>query len=138
MVEAEGEAWYDYDDSSAKKSVVPERRYAQNNDASGETYTFNPENGFNSVMSDPLSTFAADVDTASYANMRRFVNDGYGLYNFPKGSIRAEELINYFKYDYSAPKNGERFGVDAVVSECPWNKNNMLMILGVNTKNLKE
>ncbi len=138
MVEAEGEAWYDYDDSSAKKSVVPERRYAQNNDASGETYTFNPENGFNSVMSDPLSTFAADVDTASYANMRRFVNDGYGLYNFPKGSIRAEELINYFKYDYSAPKNGERFGVDAVVSECPWNKNNMLMILGVNTKDLKE
>ncbi|MBO4847504.1 MAG: VWA domain-containing protein [Lachnospiraceae bacterium] len=137
--EAEGEAWYDYDSSSAKKqSFVPERRYSLNNDASGETYTFNPESGFNSVMSDPLSTFAADVDTASYANMRRFVNEGYGLYNFPEGSIRAEELINYFKYDYSAPKNGERFGVDAVVSDCPWNKNNMLMILGVNTKDLKE
>ena len=63
---------------------------------------------------------------------------GRWVYNFPAGSIRAEELINYFKYDYDAPKNGDRFGVNATVSECPWNKNNMLMILGVNTKDLKE
>ena len=133
------EAWYDQDSSDKKQSLTSQaRRYTGYDNASGETYTYNPESGFNSVMSDPLSTFAADVDTASYSNMRRFVNDGYGLYNFPEGSIRAEELINYFKYDYSAPKKGERFGVDAVVSDCPWNRNNKLMILGINTKDLKE
>ena len=126
---AESEAWYDntYD---YKGYDIP--------DASGEDYTVNEENGFFNVMESPLSTFAADVDTASYSNMRRFVNEGYGLYDFPAGSIRAEELINYFKYDYAAPKNGDRFGVDAQVSDCPWNKNNKLMILGVNTKELKE
>ena len=126
---AESEAWYDntYD---YKGYDIP--------DTSGEDYTVNEENGFFNVMESPLSTFAADVDTASYSNMRRFVNEGYGLYDFPAGSIRAEELINYFKYDYAAPKNGDRFGVDAQVSDCPWNKNNKLMILGVNTKELKE
>ena len=126
---AESETWYDntYD---YKGYDIP--------DASGEDYTVNEENGFFNVMESPLSTFAADVDTASYSNMRRFVNEGYGLYDFPAGSIRAEELINYFKYDYAAPKNGDRFGVDAQVSDCPWNKNNKLMILGVNTKELKE
>ncbi len=126
---AESEAWYDntYD---YKGYDIP--------DASGEDYTVNEENGFFNVMESPLSTFAADVDTASYSNMRRFVNEGYGLYDFPAGSIRAEELINYFKYDYAAPQNGDRFGVDAQVSDCPWNKNNKLMILGVNTKELKE
>ncbi len=116
-------AWYDDDD-------LP--------DVSGEDYSFNPENGFDSVLASPLSTFAADVDTASYSNMRRFVNDGFGLYDFPEGSIRAEELINYFKYDYAEPEKGQRFGVDAQVSDCPWNRKNKLMILGVNTKELKE
>ena len=76
-------------------------------DVSGEDYSFNPENGFDSVLASPLSTFAADVDTASYSNMRRFVNDGFGLYDFPAGSIRAEELINYFKYDYAEPEKGQ-------------------------------
>ena len=126
---AENEAWYDYSDEYKGYDI---------SDASGEDYTVNEENGFFNVMESPLSTFAADVDTASYSNMRRFVNEGYGLYDFPAGSIRAEELINYFKYDYAAPKNGDRFGVDAQVSDCPWNKNNKLMILGVNTKELKE
>ena len=126
---AESETWYDntYDYKGYDIS-----------DASGEDYTVNEEYGFFNVVESPLSTFAADVDTASYSHMRRFVNEGYGLYDFPAGSIRAEELINYFNYDYAAPKNGDRFGVDAQVSDCPWNKNNKLMILGVNTKELKE
>ena len=121
-------AWYDqgYDE------------YYNEPDASGETYDEIEEEGFNNVLRNPLSTFGADVDTASYSNMRRLVNEGFDLYNFPAGSIRAEELINYFKYDYDAPKNGDRFGVNATVSECPWNRNSKLMILGVNTKELKE
>ena len=106
-------------------------------DASGETYTAEEENGFFNTKKSPLSTFAADVDTASYANMRRFVNDGYGLYDFPEGAIRTEELINYFKYDYSDPGRGDVFAVDAQISECPWNRENKLMILGINTENLR-
>jgi len=125
--------WYN-EPAQSNKSF----RYETNTDAANETYTVNEENGFKSVSSAPLSTFAADVDTASYSNMRRFVNDGYGLGDFPEGSIRAEELINYFKYDYSSPKKGDRFAVDATISDCPWNKDNMLMILGVNTKTLDE
>ena len=70
--------------------------------------------------------------------MRRLVNSGYGLYDFSGVTIRAEEMINYFKYDYSSPQKGEVFAVDSVVSDCPWNKDHMLLILGVNTDTLKE
>ncbi|SCX10038.1 Ca-activated chloride channel family protein [Lachnospiraceae bacterium YSD2013] len=103
-----------------------------------ETYNVLEEKGFSDVSLTPLSTFGADVDTASYSNMRRFVNSGYGLGDFDGVAIRAEELINYFKYDYKAPKKGEIFGVDATISDCPWNKNNKLMVLGVNTDTLQE
>ena len=103
-----------------------------------ETYNVLEEKGFSDVSLSPLSTFGADVDTASYSNMRRFVNSGYGLDDFNGVAIRAEELINYFKYDYKAPKKGEIFGVDATISDCPWNKNNKLMVLGVNTDTLQE
>lgn len=106
--------------------------------ADGETYKDNGETGFTSVAENPLSTFAADVDTASYANMRRFVDQGYGLYNFPQGSIRAEELINYFTYDYTEPEKGDVFGVDATISECPWNRDTKLMVLGVSTETMKQ
>ncbi len=112
--------------------------YYYSPDFSGETYDVIAESGFKSAAQAPLSTFAADIDTASYSNMRRFVNSGYGLYDFGGVSIRAEEMINYFKYDYDAPKKGEKFGVTSVVSDCPWNEDNKLMILGINTKTLKE
>ncbi|MCR5655529.1 MAG: von Willebrand factor type A domain-containing protein [Lachnospiraceae bacterium] len=102
----------------------------------GEEYTEQTPNGFDSVANAPLSTFAADVDTASYANVRRLITQGYGLYDIPGGVVRPEEMINYFDYDYPQPKNGERFGVNAVISECPWNSESKLMILGVNTKEL--
>jgi len=112
--------------------------YFYSPDFSGETYDVIAESGFKSAAQSPLSTFAADVDTASYSNMRRFVNSGYGLYDFEGVSLRAEEMINYFKYDYSTPKRGEKFAVDSVVSDCPWNKNNKLMVLGISTKTLTE
>ena len=70
--------------------------------------------------------------------MRRFVKAGYGLYDFDNVAIRTEELINYFKYNYKAPKAGEKFAVEASVSDCPWNKNNKLMVLGISTKDLTE
>ena len=65
-----------------------------------ETYDHIEENRFRRVAADPLSTFSIDVDTASYANVRRFLTDG-GLP--PPGAVRIEELINYFRYDYPQP-----------------------------------
>ncbi|MBQ3890544.1 MAG: von Willebrand factor type A domain-containing protein, partial [Lachnospiraceae bacterium] len=103
-----------------------------------ETYDVIKESGFKSVSLSPLSTFGADVDTASYTNMRRLVRSGYGLDDFPNIAIRAEEFINYFKYDYDAPKDNARFGVTSVISDCPWNKESKLLMLGVNTKDLNE
>ena len=122
--------WYDNTRSYRYEQKAKE-------DISNEKYTEIDENGFKDVSVSPLSTFAADVDTASYANMRRLVNEGYGLYDFPQGAVRTEELLNYFDYDYSSPRSGERFAVDAVVSDCPWNDESKLMILGINTKDLK-
>lgn len=102
----------------------------------GETYRTVAENDFTSVASAPLSTFGADVDTASYANLRRMINDGYDLYNIPAGSIRTEELVNYFHYDYKSPRGNDAFAVNASIIDCPWNKNTKLVNLGIKAKDL--
>ena len=104
----------------------------------GENYTELAENNFISVKTSPYSTFAADVDTASYSNFRRMVNDGYGIYDIPKGSIRAEEMINYFDYNYSNPQNNNTFGVCSAITDCPWNKKSKLVTIGVKARDYSE
>ncbi len=101
-----------------------------------EEYSYLEPNGFRSVAISPLSTFAADVDTASYANLRRMLNYGYEKEDIPKGAVRAEEMINYFSYDYDGPKKGEPFGVNVEISECPWNSDNVLLMLGLQTEKI--
>ncbi len=103
----------------------------------GENYATYVENAFNAVKDSPLSTFAADVDTASYANFRRMITDGYDLYSIPSGSIRTEEMINYFSYDYDGPKKGEPFGVNATICDCPWNDETYLLTLGIQAEEMK-
>lgn len=95
-----------------------------------EEYDSIQENRFLAVKNNPLSTFAADVDTASYANLRRYVLDG-GLP--PVGSIRTEELLNYFKYNYSLPSDGEPFSCNTEVIPCPWNPDTLLLQIGLAT-----
>ena len=100
-----------------------------------EEYKSLEENGFRSVLTSPLSTFAADVDTASYSNLRRMIlNDGYTLSDIPSGAVRTEEMINYFKYDYDGPKQGEPFGINAEIAPCPWNEDHELLMLGLQTE----
>ena len=120
------EAWYDMDDQ-----INP-----YNNRYTNEKYEDLIENEYTQVAVNPLSTFAADVDTASYSNLRRMINDGYSLQNIPKDAIRTEELVNYFKYNYKEPSDGEIFGVNAQVGSCPWNKDAKLMTVGINTATL--
>ncbi|MCR5687134.1 MAG: VWA domain-containing protein [Lachnospiraceae bacterium] len=102
----------------------------------GETYEDISEQGFRSVRSHPLSTFAADVDTASYANLRRMLYDGYRLSDIPEGAVRPEELINYFHYDYKGPKGSEPFGVNTEISDCPWNEDALLLSIGLKTEDI--
>ncbi len=99
-----------------------------------EEYSVVTENGFKSVAQSPLSTFSADVDTASYSNVRRMIDMGYGVDDIPEGSVRIEEMVNYFNYDYNLPEGDEPFGVTATISSCPWNEDNELLVLGLQTE----
>ena len=101
-----------------------------------EEYSQWEEQGFQSVMNAPLSTFSADVDTASYSNLRRLINSGYELDELPEGAVRIEEMINYFSYDYNAPKGMEPFGVTTQISDCPWNDEAKLLMIGLKTEDI--
>ena len=101
-----------------------------------EEYDALVENCFISVVNAPVSTFSADVDTASYCNVRRMINDGYGIGDIPTGAVRTEEMLNYFTYDYAAPEEGAPFGITAAISGCPWNAENLLLVLGITTEDL--
>lgn len=103
---------------------------------SSEEYSKWDEKGFVSVMKEPLSTFAADVDTASYSNLRRLIREGYSLDGIPEGAARIEEMVNYFSYDYKGPKGGEPFGVTTQISRCPWNEEAELLMIGLKTEDI--
>ena len=93
-----------------------------------EEYARIYENPFLSAMTNPLSTFSIDVDTASYSNVRRQIQ--YGNMPYPD-AVRIEELINYFTYDYPEPEGEHPFSFNTEVSECPWNPENKLIHIGL-------
>jgi Ca-activated chloride channel homolog len=93
-----------------------------------EAYDHIDENGFRRVANDPLSTFSIDVDTASYANVRRFLSGGTLP---PAGAVRTEELINYFRFDYPQPRGSAPFSVTTELAECPWNPQHHLALVGI-------
>ncbi|MCA9560992.1 MAG: von Willebrand factor type A domain-containing protein [Myxococcales bacterium] len=93
-----------------------------------EAYDRIEENTFKSALRDPLSTFSIDVDTASYANVRRILGESRMP---PKDAVRIEELINYFTYDYAGPKDDVPFAVHTEVSTAPWNPKHRLVHIGL-------
>jgi Ca-activated chloride channel family protein len=92
------------------------------------------ENAFLSPLQQPLSTFSIDVDTASYANMRRFLTSGRLP---PRNSVRIEELVNYFRYAYPQPKGNEPFSVNMEVAECPWRAGHLVLRVGLKGKDVE-
>ena len=93
-----------------------------------EAYDRIDDNRFRRVTNDPVSTFSIDVDTASYSNVRRFLNEGQLP---PADAVRTEELINYFRFAYpNAPSNAP-FSVTTEVAQCPWNPRNRLALIGL-------
>ena len=98
---------------------------------SSERYAEINENPFLEAARAPLSTFSIDVDTASYSNVRRFLNDGQMP---PKDAVRTEELINYFEYDYPQPVGDVPFSVTTEAAACPWNQNHRIVSVGLQGK----
>ncbi len=96
----------------------------------GERYARIVENKFVQPASEPLSTFGLDVDTASYSNVRRFLNQNSLP---PPDAVRLEELINYFPYQYETPAKDatEPFAVHVDLAEAPWNPSHRLARIGV-------
>ena len=111
----------------AGKSMATEADIDWNTDE----YTHFESNRFLSTLTAPLSTFAADVDTSSYAHFRRLVLNGEHV---PADAIRIEEMLNYFHYDYAQPKGDDPFGVTVEISDCPWNEKTKLMLIGLQAK----
>ena len=122
----------DYE-SADDEAMPPEMNSVDDADIqqNDEEYNYIKENGYTAVSSAPLSTFSADVDTASYTNVRRMIDDGMDV---PPDAVRIEEFINYFDYDYSDPADGEPFAVHTELSDCPWNNETELLMVGINTK----
>jgi Ca-activated chloride channel family protein len=98
-----------------------------------EAYDRIKDNEWTEVVRKPLSTFSSDVDTASYANVRRFLNQGQAP---PKDAVRVEELINYFTFDYPEPRDGKPIAVTTAIGDCPWNPSHRLALVGVQARRI--
>ena len=97
-------------------------------DFNTEAYDHILDNPFLDAAQNPLSTFSIDVDTASYSNVRRFLDSGSLP---PKDAVRIEELVNYFDYDYKAPTNGKPFAANFELTEAPWKPDHRLLRIGL-------
>jgi Ca-activated chloride channel homolog len=106
----------------AQNSIAPQQ-------PSGDRVQRFDTNPVKRVADDPVSTFSIDVDTASYAMVRRALKDGA----LPDpDSVRVEEMINYFPYDWKGPQSPETpFNTTITVTPTPWNQNTKLMHIGI-------
>jgi Ca-activated chloride channel family protein len=107
--------------------IVPQQEW------NTEEYDRIYEQPFLKALDNPLSTFSIDVDTASYSNVRRFLQGGKMPY---KDAVRIEEFINYFSYDYPEPVDELPFSFNVEVSDCPWNQEHMLIHIGLQGKKI--
>lgn len=93
-----------------------------------EDYDDIVENRFLGVAANPLSTFSIDVDAASYSNVRRFISQGAMP---PPGSVRIEEMINYFRYDHPQPQGEHPFAITTEIAAAPWNTQHQLVMISL-------
>ncbi len=101
--------------------------------STAESYDDVTDNAFLKVTDAPLSTFSIDVDTASYANVRRFLN---GNTLPPKAAVRIEELVNYFHYDYPQPDGDTPFSSAMEIASCPWTPEHRLLRVALHGRDI--
>jgi len=99
-----------------------------------ESYDAINDNSFLPVVQNPLSTFSIDVDTASYSNVRRFLNQGQRP---PRDAVRIEEMINYFPYDYPQPAGKNPIGASIETASAPWNPQHRLVRIGIKARDVE-
>ncbi len=114
-------------------NIRPETSVPPIPNTSGESYANIYENAFLSPQEQALSTFSIDVDVASYANVRRYLNQGSLP---PADAVRIEELVNYFKYDYAQPQGKHPFTLTTEITQAPWNSENKLLLVAMQGKEI--
>ncbi|MBK7145177.1 MAG: VWA domain-containing protein [Xanthomonadales bacterium] len=113
----------------AASPSVPLQGQPMAGDITTEKYADHEDNAVMRVAEQPVSTFSIDVDTGSYTNVRRMLNQGQLP---PRDAVRAEEFINYFDYAFAAPKDRKTpFAVHTEVAPAPWNAKRHLMMVGI-------
>ena len=115
-----------YASNEVCKPIVPQ---------SGDMFQEFTDNPFVEASQEPTSTFSVDADGASYAIMRRYLESGY--WDINPSSVRIEEFLNYFTFDYPAPTGNDAVAINAEVGHCPWNQEHLLLRLGLKGKELK-
>ncbi|TAK42457.1 MAG: DUF3520 domain-containing protein [Saprospiraceae bacterium] len=122
-------------DAAMAPSYTPQGFYDQEDYPAFNTEDYDRinENRFFEVTQNPLSTFSIDVDAASYSNLRRFIQNGQTP---PADAVRIEEMVNYFDYEYPQPQGEAPFAVATEISECPWNNQNRLLLVGMQGKKM--
>lgn len=137
------ESGYIINKASKKTAIVSDRiiysengLYFQEKTPNTEKYNHITENGIKITKSEPVSTFSIDVDTASYTNTRSYLERGDTP---PQDSIRIEEMINYFPYNYPIPETKEKpFAIHTTLTDSPWKKGNQLLHIGIKGFELEE
>jgi len=113
--------------TSVNELQIAASDFREEREGGAPNYAHVPPNRFHYTREDPLSTFGADVDTASYANVRRFLSEGRLP---PPDAVRIEELVNYFRFDYPAPRAGRPLSLTAEMADCPWAPAHNLVLIG--------
>ena len=118
--------------SSERLRRFSPERLAEQQPAGTERYAEIQENEYRDPTSEPLSTFGLDVDTSSYTTMRRYLTEWKR--QPPKGSVRLEEFVNYFKYRYPQPNGDDPIAVACEMGVCPWAPTHKLLRVGVQAR----
>lgn len=101
--------------------------------AGDETYASLIENGFINTADYATTGLTLNVDRASYSNIRRFLNMNMPV---PPDAVRIEEMLNYFNFAYTEPPDNKTFDITTTLTQCPWNKNNQLLLAQIVSKKL--
>ena len=132
--------------SAPSEMVMPggEYFYYEPEDFNTSEFKEVEESNYLNVLTSPLSTFAADVDTASYTNYRNILRNKLWYTNLHINEdlhdIRVEEIMNYFNYDFAEGKNyiNDKFAISAEIGDTPWNVDSKLLVVNVKAKELSE
>lgn len=117
------------------EAILLPRGVLEHGQPNSESYAQIIDNPFLAVEKAPLSTFSTDVDTASFSNVRRFLNQNTMP---PHDAVRIEELLNYFSYSYPQPEGLDPFSVNLEVAGCPWNGEHRLVRIGLKGREIAD